>query len=67
MANEHTDKRYEEELKKLREEILYMGGLIEDQIQKAVKALVDRDSELAEIIIERDHEVNRMQRRPGSG
>jgi phosphate transport system protein len=60
MANEHTDKRYEEELKKLREEILYMGGLVEDQIQKAVKSLVDRDSELAEIIIERDHEVNRL-------
>ena len=60
MATEHTDKRYEEELKKLREEILYMGGLVEDQIQKAVKSLVDRDSELAEIIIERDHEVNRL-------
>jgi phosphate transport system protein len=60
MPIEHTDKRYEEELKKLREEILYMGGLVEDQIQKAVKSLVDRDSELAKIIIERDHEVNRL-------
>jgi phosphate transport system protein len=60
MPTEHTDKRYEEELKKLREEILYMGGLVEDQIQKAVKSLVDRDSELAKIIIERDHEVNRL-------
>jgi phosphate transport system protein len=60
MQNEHTDKRYEEELKKLREDILYMGGLVEDQIQKAVKSLVDRDSQLAEIIIERDHEVNRL-------
>jgi phosphate transport system protein len=57
---EHTDKRYGEELKKLREEILYMGGLVEDQIQKAVKSLVDRDSALAEIVIERDHEVNRL-------
>ena len=56
MPNEHTDKKYEEDLKKLREEILYMGGLVEDQIQKAVKSLVDRDSELAKIIIERDHE-----------
>ena len=46
MANEHTDKRYEEELKKLREEILYMGGLVEDQIQKAIKSLVERDSDL---------------------
>jgi phosphate transport system protein len=57
---EHTDKRYEEELKRLREEILYMGGLVEDQIQKAVKTLVERDSELAQVIIERDHEVNRL-------
>jgi phosphate transport system protein len=60
MPTEHTDKRYEEELKKLRDEILYMGGLVEDQIQKAVKSLVDRDSDLAQVIIERDHEVNRL-------
>lgn len=60
MQAEHTDKRYEEELKKLREDILYMGGLVENQIQKAVKSLVDRDSELAQTIIERDHEVNRL-------
>jgi len=60
MQPEHTDKRYEEELKKLREDILYMGGLVEDQIQKAVKSLVERDSPLAETIIQRDHEVNRM-------
>src|SRR5947208_14061396 len=60
MKAEHTDKKYEDELKKLREDILYMGGLVEDQILKAVKALIDRDSDLAEIIIARDHEVNRL-------
>ena len=60
MRAEHTDKKYEEDLKKLREEILYMGGLVEDQILKAVRSLVDRDSKLAEMIIERDHEVNRL-------
>jgi phosphate transport system protein len=60
MTTAHTDKKYEEELRKLRDDILYMGGLVEDQIQKAVKSLVDRDSDLANIIIERDHEVNRM-------
>ena len=60
MPNEHTDKKYEEELRKLREDILYMGGLVEDQILKAVQALVVRDSGLADIIIERDHEVNRL-------
>src|SRR3989337_3760349 len=60
MQPEHTDKRYEEELKELREDILYMGGVVEDQIQKAVKSLVERDSPLAETIIQKDHEVNRM-------
>ncbi|HEV8340873.1 MAG TPA: phosphate signaling complex protein PhoU [Candidatus Binatia bacterium] len=60
MQAQHTDKRYDEDLKKLREDILYMGGLVEDQIQKAVNSLVNRDSQMAEMIIQRDHEVNRM-------
>jgi phosphate transport system protein len=37
-----------------------MGGLVEDQIQKAVNSLVERDSALAKMIIGRDHEVNRL-------
>jgi phosphate transport system protein len=60
MKAEHTDKKYEDELKKLREDILYMGGLVEDQIQKSIKSLVERDTDLANIVIERDHEVNRL-------
>ncbi|HEY2989826.1 MAG TPA: phosphate signaling complex protein PhoU [Candidatus Binatia bacterium] len=60
MHAQHTDKRYEEDLKRLRDDILYMGGLVEDQIQKAVSSLVDRDSALAETIIQRDQEVNRL-------
>ena len=60
MRAEHTDRKYEEDLRKLREDILYMGGLVEDQIQKAVRSLVDRESDLANVIIERDHEVNRL-------
>lgn len=60
MPAEHTDKKYEEDLKKLRDDILSMGGLVEDQIQKAVSSLVDRDSKLAESIIERDKEVNTL-------
>ena len=60
MPAQHTDKKYEEDLKRLRDDILTMGGLVEDQIQKAVSSLVDRDSSLAETIIQRDHEVNRL-------
>ncbi|HEX9879161.1 MAG TPA: phosphate signaling complex protein PhoU [Candidatus Binatia bacterium] len=60
MRPEHTDKRYGEDLTKLRDAVLQMGGLVEDQIQRSVSSLVDRDSSLAEKTIERDHEVNRL-------
>lgn len=60
MRPEHTDKKFEEDLSKLRDDILSMGGLVEDQIQKAVYSLVNRDSNLAETIIERDHDVNQL-------
>jgi phosphate transport system protein len=60
MRPEHTDRKYHEDLNKLRDTIIEMGGLVEDQIDQSIKALVGRDATLAETIIERDHEVNRM-------
>jgi phosphate transport system protein len=54
----HTDRRYEEELGRLRERILEMGGLVERQISEAVQSLGNSDRRLAEATIERDHEVN---------
>jgi phosphate transport system protein len=56
----HTDRLYEQQLGKLRASVLEMGGLVEDQIGQAVKALVERDEELARTTIARDHTVNRF-------
>ncbi|MFQ5656509.1 MAG: phosphate signaling complex protein PhoU [Candidatus Methylomirabilales bacterium] len=61
MRAEHTDKKYAEDLKRLRDSILEMGGLVENQIAQAVACLVNRDSPLAERVIEGDHEVNRLE------
>lgn len=55
----HTDRSFELQLQQLRTAILEMGGLVEDQIVQAVRALVERDSALATSIIQRDHTVNR--------
>jgi phosphate transport system protein len=55
----HTDRRYEEELARLRQLILEMGGLVERQIGDAMTALAEGDRKLAEATIERDHSVNR--------
>ena len=58
---EHTDKRYEEDLKKLKEEILKMGGIVEEMIARSTQTLVERNSTLAQEIMKRDPEVNHLE------
>ena len=50
----------DQELADLRSQILRMGALVESQIEGSIKALVDRDADLASRIIERDTLVNTM-------
>jgi phosphate transport system protein len=57
---QHTNRQYEEDLRGLRAGLLKMGGLVERQIAEAVDALVNRDSDHAREVIQRDEEVNRM-------
>ncbi len=56
----HTDKRYEEELADLRHRVLEMGGLVERQIADAIRALVTQDVGLADAVVLKDHDVNRL-------
>ncbi|HXX57030.1 MAG TPA: phosphate signaling complex protein PhoU [Thermodesulfovibrionales bacterium] len=51
---------FEDELKRLKETILKMGGMVESAVKEAVHALVERDNELARRVIERDHQVNTL-------
>jgi phosphate transport system protein len=46
------------ELEKLKEQVLKMGGLVESAIQKSIKALVERDRDLALSVIAGDTIVN---------
>ncbi len=55
-----TQRHFDEELAALKIQLLRMAGLAEDQIDKALTALVTRDSTLARQVIERDHQVNAM-------
>ena len=59
-ARQHTDRHYDAELNELNLKLLEMGGLVEKQIEHAVRGLVERDDALCRITIERDHDVNRM-------
>lgn len=53
-------RHFDQELAHLKEQILRMGGLVEQQVQGAIKALVDRDPDLARHVIEHDRQVNTM-------
>jgi len=59
-SEEHTFKRFDQELDRLNASVLKMGGLVEDQIVKAMEVLENRDVEGAHRVIARDHVVNFM-------
>jgi len=59
--SQHISRRYNSELEDIRNRVLAMGGLVEDQISKALTALAEGDSALGEQVIAGDVEVNRME------
>jgi len=51
-------RHFHEELDALKQTLLAMGGLVEDQIRRVMTALLERDSDLAQEVIDRDRQVN---------
>ena len=61
VAATHTDKLYEQELKALRDQLLKMAGKVEAAIASSVRAVTERDAELAKGVKASDVEVNRLE------
>lgn len=51
-------RKFEHDLSDLKDRVLRMGSLVEDAIRKSIKALVDRDRDLALAVIDGDHLIN---------
>ena len=51
-------RHFHDELEALKQTLLAMGGLVEDQIRRVMRALIERDDALAQEVIERDQQVN---------
>jgi phosphate transport system protein len=57
----HTDKSYDAELEELRSKLLTLGGKVEAEIAQSMRALMERDSKLAEEVVGSDREVNLLE------
>ena len=61
MPTDHIMKSYDEELTRLNNTIIRMGGLAESQVAAAIQATIKRDSELAHEVVEQDALVDALE------
>ena len=57
----HTDREYENELRLLREQVLLMGARVEEMLAQAMRAFVDRDTELSRSMMENDRQIDQLE------
>ncbi|WP_161828771.1 phosphate signaling complex protein PhoU [Steroidobacter agaridevorans] len=58
----HTAKAFDAALSDLRLQIVGMGGLVIDQVSAAVRALLDGDAAVADLVLSRENKVNELER-----
>jgi phosphate transport system protein len=58
----HTAKAFDAALSDLRLQIVRMGGLVIDQVSAAVRALLDGDASVADLVLAREQTVNELER-----
>ena len=59
--SQHISRRFNEELENLRNSVLRMGGLVEEQLERAVTAITEGDSELGLMVARDDYKVNHLE------
>ncbi len=58
---QHISRSFNDDLEKLRNAVLSMGGLVEQQFDRAVESLVNADSDLGLKVARDDYKVNKME------
>jgi phosphate transport system protein len=58
---DHISRRFNKDLEDLRNSVLNMGGLVEEQLSKSIEAIVSGDSELGLKVANDDYKVNRLE------
>ena len=62
MPTDHIVRSYDEDLRRLRDMTARMGGLAERQVADATRALVRRDTDLASEVVQRDAQIDALER-----
>ncbi len=57
----HISEQFNKELEDIRNKVLTMGGLVEQQIELAIEAFTTGDVELAELVIKQDNQVDALE------
>ncbi|MGR9035834.1 MAG: phosphate signaling complex protein PhoU, partial [Gammaproteobacteria bacterium] len=57
----HISGQFNKELEDIRNKVLAMGGLVEEQLDLAFKAFMNADMEKADLVIKRDNQVDKME------
>lgn len=55
------ERSLDQHLTKIRQNLLKMGGLVEQMIEQALRCLVDRDEAQGDAVLEQDKEVDRLE------
>jgi phosphate transport system protein len=58
---QHISSQFNAELEDIRQRVLAMGGLVEQQIADATQAFIDLDGGLADQVVRNDHKVNQFE------
>jgi phosphate transport system protein len=61
-ASEHLVKSFDQQLKRLRNFLTEMGGIVENQVALAAEAILDRDASAATHAVEADPKVDALER-----
>lgn len=62
MPTDHIVRSYDEDLRRLRDMTARMGGLAERQVADSTRALVRRDTTLASEVVQRDAQIDQLER-----
>jgi len=60
-SGQHISHLFDEEMEDIRHKVLTMGGLVQQQMEEAVKAFISSDQALAEKVMQQDEMVNNLE------